>query len=441
MNACQSRPLSIVLGVCGGIAAYKAAYILRQLTEAGHDVHVVPTPASTQMVGVATWQALSHHPVATGIFENTERVDHIALAQGADLIIIAPATATTIAKIATGMADNLLTAITLAATCPVVLAPAMHTEMWNNPATQANIATLKARGMHICPPATGRLTGSDSGVGRLPEPADIVTFALAAVAEDSAETGASTTGEEPGAETTRSSDTPIAQTSAWRGMHVVITAGGTREAIDPVRYLGNRSSGRQGIALAKAAAARGARVDLIGANIEQHLLDGLPALVRYTAVTSAAELQEAACAQAASADVVIMAAAVADYRPVTRHITKHKKNGDAPLTLELVQNPDVLRGLVRERRPGQIIVGFAAETGDEHHSALELGRQKARRKGADLLAINAVGYERGFGDVPNEVTIVDSTGQTVSQGGGSKADVAAVILDAIAAMRADSQRG
>lgn len=430
MNASQSRPLSIILGVCGGIAAYKAAYILRQLTEAGHDVHVVPTPASTQMVGVATWQALSHHPVATGIFENTERVDHIALAQGADLVIIAPATATTIAKIASGMADNLLTAITLAASCPVVLAPAMHTEMWNNAATQANIATLKARGIHVCPPASGRLTGSDTGVGRLPEPADIVDFALAAIGERI-----------PEVKVTEREDGPDTQTAAWQGLHVVVTAGGTREAIDPVRYLGNRSSGRQGIALAEAAAARGAHVDLIGANIERHLLDGLPAQVRHTAVTSAAELQDEVRAHAASADVVIMAAAVADYRPATCQETKHKKDGEAPLTLELVQNPDILRGLVRERRPGQIIVGFAAETGDAHHSALDLGRDKARRKGADLLAINAVGYERGFGDVPNEVTIVDSLGKTVSAGGGSKADVAEVILNAIAAMRADSQQG
>lgn len=403
MTRTQSRPLRICYGVCGGIAAYKGAYLLRQFTEAGHDVTVMATESALQMVGAPTWQALSGKPVATDIFAGSTHVDHIRLASEADLVVIAPATANTIAKLACGMADNILTATVLATTAPVVIAPAMHTGMWENPATQQNVATLRARGMHVMTPASGRLTGTDSGIGRLPEPQAIAAYALASVA-------------------------PIPRD--LEGKTVLVTAGGTREALDPVRYLANRSSGRQGVAIAAAAARRGAKVELLAANIAADVLALLPPEVQVDEVSSARELSAACQQAAASADVIVMAAAVADYRPAATSESKRKKTGDS-LTLELVENPDILRELVRAKRPGQIIIGFAAETGDEQKTAVQYGIEKARRKGADMLAINTVGANTGFGDTDNYVHLVTADGALLGEGGGAKSDVATVILDTL----------
>jgi phosphopantothenoylcysteine decarboxylase/phosphopantothenate--cysteine ligase len=401
--------LRIVLGVTGGIAAYKAAYLLRRFREAGHRVRVVPTEAALRMVGRPTWEALSGEPVRTSVFDDAEHVDHVALGRSADLVVVAPATADLLARAATGMADDLLTATLLTVTCPVLLAPAMHTEMWLHPATQANVATLRARGTHVLDPEVGRLTGTDTGAGRLPEPEAIAAAALALVGRPS-------------------------PTADLAGLEVVVSAGGTREPLDPVRFLGNRSSGRQGIALAAAAARRGARVTLVAANVDAALTAPLGALT-VVPVETTAELREAVRDAARSADVVVMAAAVADFRPTTSATHKIKKtHGSAPAPITLVENPDVLAELAAERlRPGQVVVGFAAETGDDDADVLEHGRAKARRKGADLMAVNAVGTAAGFGDVPNAVTVLDADGQVVARAEGTKDDVADALLDAVAA--------
>jgi len=400
--------MRIILGVAGGIAAYKAALVLRLLTEVGHDVRVIPTRASLEFVGRATWEALSGQPAPSDVFEDVPHVPHVELGKGADLVVVAPATADLLSRAATGRADDLLTATLLTARCPVLLAPAMHTEMWEHPATRANVATLRSRGVHVLEPASGRLTGADTGRGRLPEPADIVAAALALVG---------------------STDAP----HDLAGQHVVISAGGTREPLDPVRFLGNRSSGRQGWALAETALARGARVTLVAANVT------LPAPARadVVAVETTAELRDAVRAAAKDADVVVMAAAVADFRPATAAETKIKKraDGSAPV-LELVETPDILAELATERlRPGQLVVGFAAETGDSDASVLEHGRAKARRKGADLLVVNAVGEGRGFGTADNSVTILDAHGDAVMSAAGSKAAVAHAVWDAVATLR------
>lgn len=397
--------LRVLLGVSGGIAAYKAVLLLRLLREAGHRVRVVPTESALRMVGRPTWEALSGEPVRTSVFDDAENVDHVALGRSADLVVVAPATADLLARAATGRADDLLTATLLTVTCPVLMAPAMHTEMWHHPATVANVATLRARGVHVLEPDSGRLTGADSGPGRLPEPEAIAAAALALVG-----TG------------------PLA------GYRVVVSAGGTREPLDPVRFLGNRSSGRQGVAVAAEAARRGADVLLVAANVEAAVLTALPAAVAVEHVETTAELRDAVHAAAAEADVVVMAAAVADFRPAARAGHKIKKTATGEVApLELVTNPDVLAELVAARRPGQVVVGFAAETGDAAADALTHGREKARRKGADLLAVNRVGEDAGFGDVPNEVTVLDARGEVVAHGGGTKADVAAVLLDTVTA--------
>ncbi|WP_225754509.1 bifunctional phosphopantothenoylcysteine decarboxylase/phosphopantothenate--cysteine ligase CoaBC [Actinotalea sp. Marseille-Q4924] len=394
--------MRILLGVGAGIAAYKSALLLRLLTESGHEVRVVPTRASLAFVGTATWEALSGRPVTTDVFQNVPEVEHVRLGKEADLVVVAPATADLLARAATGRADDLLTAALLTARCPVLLAPAMHTEMWEHPATRANVATLRSRGVHVLDPAVGRLTGADSGAGRLPEPEEIAEAALALVG------------------------TPLRQDLA--GRRVVVSAGGTREPLDPVRFLGNRSTGRQGYALASAAAARGAEVTLVAANVS--LPD--PAGVAVVPVETTAELRAAVREHAAAADVVVMAAAVADYRPATTASSKLKKDGDGGLTLELVQNPDVLAELAQDRlRPGQVVVGFAAETGDASGSVLEHGRAKALRKGADLLVVNAVGAGRGFGEVENEVVVLDREGTDVVRSGGTKEHVAHAVWDAI----------
>jgi phosphopantothenoylcysteine decarboxylase / phosphopantothenate---cysteine ligase len=396
----------VVLGVAGGIAAYKSALLLRLLREAGHEVRVVPTPAALEFVGAATFEALSGQPVTTSVFEGTEHVDHVRIGREAELVVVAPATADLLARAAAGIADDLLTATLLTATCPVLYAPAMHTEMWRHPATAANVATLRDRGAHVLDPADGRLTGRDSGPGRLPEPEEIAGAALALVE----------TASQPGP--------PRGDLS---GRAVLVSAGGTREPLDPVRFLGNRSSGRQGIAVAAAAARRGARVQLVAANVDPALL---PAGADVTAIETTAELEAEMTARAADADVVVMAAAVADYRPAATSEAKVKKSGE-PLTLSLVENPDVLAGLVAARRPGQLVIGFAAETGDDSVDALTHGRAKARRKGADLLAVNAVGVGVGFGDVPNEIAVLDAGGELVTRVAGSKDAVAEGLLDAV----------
>ncbi|MCK6209201.1 bifunctional phosphopantothenoylcysteine decarboxylase/phosphopantothenate--cysteine ligase CoaBC [Georgenia sp. EYE_87] len=398
--------MRIVLGVTGGIAAYKAALVLRLLREAGHRVRVVPTEAALRMVGRPTWEALSGEPVRTDVFDDAEHVDHVALGRGADLVIVAPATANLLAKAAAGLADDLLSTTLLTVTCPVLLAPAMHTEMWLHAATQANVATLRGRGVHVLDPDSGRLTGADTGPGRLPEPAAIVAAALALVS-------------------------PAIDDLAGRS--VVVSAGGTREPIDPVRFLGNRSSGRQGVALAVAAARRGATVTLVAANVDDALVPDHPAIA-VRRVETTLELRDAVRDAGSGADVVVMAAAVADFRPATTTTHKIKKTSAGPAPIELETNPDILAELAAERlREGQVVVGFAAETGDATGDVLAHGREKARRKGADLLAVNEVGADRGFGDVPNEVTILDGEGSVVGRGSGTKAQVADAVWDAVAA--------
>lgn len=396
--------MRIVLGVAGGIAAYKSVLLLRLLREAGHAVRVVPTRAALEFVGRATWEALSGEPVTTDVFEDVDQVAHVAVGKQAELVIVAPATADLLARAATGQADDLLTATLLVARCPVLLAPAMHTEMWEHPATVANVATLRSRGVHVLDPVAGRLTGSDTGPGRLPEPEAIAEVALALVS------------------------TPAQDLV---GRHVVISAGGTREPLDPVRFLGNRSSGRQGVALARAARDRGARVTLVAANLTVPTPAGLDVVHAETG----AELRDAVRAAAKDADVVVMAAAVADYRPRTAVETKIKKNPDgAAPVLELVETVDILAELAHERlRAGQVVVGFAAETGDGDGSVLDHGRAKALRKGADLLVVNAVGDGRGFGTDANDVTILDGRGDVVATASGSKDLVAHAVWDVVSA--------
>lgn len=405
---------NILLGVAGGIAAYKACLLLRQLSEAGHDVTVVPTANALEFVGKTTWEALSGRPVSTSVFERVHAVPHVALGQAADLVIVAPATADLLSRAATGRADDLLTNVLLTAHCPVLVAPAMHTEMWQHPATQHNVATLRERGVLILDPADGRLTGADSGPGRLPEPDDIAQTALSLL------------------------DDPTTVAAARHrdlaGRRVVVSAGGTHEALDPVRFVGNSSSGRQGIALARAATLRGASVTLVAAN----LCLPVPAGVDVVPVTSTADLAEAMRAAAADADALVMAAAPADFTPAAPATSKLKKQGEAGLRLDLVQTTDVLAALVRERRPGQVIVGFAAETASDPDALLALGRAKLRRKGADLLVVNDVSGGAVFGKPGNSVTILDADG-VVGEATGDKHLIAHRIWDAVVA-RADSPR-
>ncbi|WP_147917408.1 bifunctional phosphopantothenoylcysteine decarboxylase/phosphopantothenate synthase [Ruania zhangjianzhongii] len=428
--------MRILLGVSGGIAAYKVAIALRLLREGGHRVRVIPTEAALEFVGRATWEALSGEPVTTSVFQGTAQVDHVRLGREADLVVVAPATADLLARAATGRADDLLTTTLLTVSCPVLVAPAMHTEMWAHPATQANVATLRQRGVSVLDPAVGRLTGADTGAGRMPEPEEIVTAALALVHGRTGDSVLGDGADEQGAGTDQHGNgrpgvSAKGQSSAdLRGVTVAVSAGGTREALDPVRFLGNRSSGRQGVALARAAADRGATVHLAAANVDSALL---PAGVQVHEVESTAELQDVMTRLAAEADVLVMAAAVADFRPSQSAAAKTKKRADGSVApIELVQNPDILAGLVSRRQPRQVIVGFAAETGDESGSVLDHGRAKAKRKGADLLAVNAVGSGAGFGDVPNTVHLLNAAGEQVGHASGSKDEVAAAIWDAAA---------
>ena len=415
--------MRIVLGVAGGIAAYKAAHIIRRLRELDHSVKVVPTANALKFIDAPTLEALSGQTVTTDVFDEIDTVNHVRIGQEAELVIIAPATADLIAKIAAGRADDLLTASVLTTTAQVVVAPAMHTEMWLNPATVANIATLRSRGVHVLDPAVGRLTGPDSGPGRLPEPEDIVAYALSVKDADAGD--------------------PAAAASDARGVltgrRIVISAGGTREPLDPVRFLGNRSSGKQGIALAKAAHAAGADVELVAANIDSGLLTGLPDDITITPVESTLQLQDAMQSAQTRADAIIMAAAVADYRPAETTDSKMKKSGDEGLTLRLVQNPDILRGLVDERSRqtrlrDQVIVGFAAETGDAETTALDYARAKFRRKGVDLLVFNDVSDDQAFGHDDTMVQIITSDAGDINVGEefhGSKDHVSQKVIAAL----------
>jgi phosphopantothenoylcysteine decarboxylase/phosphopantothenate--cysteine ligase len=395
--------MRIVLGVAAGIAAYKACELLRLLTESGHNVTVVPTPAALNFVGAATWEALSGQPVAVSPWESVPEVPHVRLGQEADLVLVAPATADLMARAAAGMSDDLLTAVLLTARCPVIFAPAMHTEMWEHPATRANVATLRVRGCIVLDPASGRLTGQDSGPGRLPEPAELYATAQRVLARGAA-----------------------AFVPDLAGRTVVISAGGTREELDPVRYLGNWSSGKQGYALARTAASRGAAVTLVAANTD--LAD--PAGVRVIRVTSAAEMRVEMLAAAADADAIVMAAAVADFRPAARSDIKIKKDGALPEPIVLAENPDIVRDLVASRRsPSQVIVAFAAETGD----VLANGRAKLARKGSDFLVVNQVGNGLAFGTADNEATVLSADGTEVKLRRAHKDEIADAIWDLVAA--------
>lgn len=391
----------VVLGVSGGIAAYKACELLRRLTESGHDVRVVPTAASLNFVGEATWAALSGNPASTEVWESVHEVPHVRIGQTADLVVVAPATADMLAKAAHGLADDLLTNTLLTARCPVVFAPAMHTEMWEHPATQENVATLRRRGAVVIEPAVGRLTGKDTGKGRLPDPEEIFEVCVRVLARGVAEPDLA-------------------------GRHVVISAGGTREPLDPVRFLGNRSSGKQGYALARTAVARGARVTLVSANAA--LAD--PAGVDLVRVGTALQLREAVLKAAADADAVVMAAAVADFRPAEYAGGKiKKKDGQEPAPVALVRNPDILAEISADRaREGQIVVGFAAETDD----VLANGRSKLLRKKCDLLVVNEVGEAKTFGSEENEAVILSSDGSELAVPYGPKEALADVIWDQVA---------
>lgn len=453
----------IVVGVSGSISAYKATFIIRQLRAAGHEVKVVASAAALKFIGESTLAALSGAPVASQLFSDAGAVEHVAIAEWAQLLLIAPASADLIAKLAVGRADDMLTTTALTTTAPIVISPAMHTQMWQHPATVANVETLRLRGVKVIEPASGRLTGKDSGPGRLPEPEQIVAQALEFLRQSEHSKAASNGGGAQVVDAVQnqgegrlsygqlSQDGPTQdqlspdrhQLSQDRpkdltGKHFVISAGGTREAIDPVRFLGNRSSGLQGIALARAAVERGAHVTLVAANIEAALLAQLPEQVEVVKVVSALQLRDAVHEAGRSAQVIVMCAAVADFRPKTYAGFKLKKSTDSgetdkSYTLELVENPDILAGLAAQRlNEGQVIVGFAAETGDEHTSALEYGRRKALKKGADLLAVNTVGATSGFGDVANEIHVLDSHGQQVGHSAGSKLQVARDLVELIA---------
>ena len=392
----------VVLGVSGGIASYKAAELLRLFTESGHSVRVVPTESSLNFVGTATWEALSGKPVQVGVFEHVDEVAHVRIGKSADLVVVAPATANILAKAAHGLADDLLTNTLLTARCPVMFAPAMHTEMWENAATQANVAILRERGHIVLEPAVGRLTGVDTGKGRLPAPAEIFRAALNVLEG-------------------REQD--------LAGRHVVVSAGGTREFLDPVRFLGNRSSGRQGFALAEAAVARGARVTVVAANVSLPP----PAGVTVVPVVSTEELRQQVHLATVDADAVVMAAAPADFRPAEFVDAKIKKTPDgiAP-QIHLVENADILVELVAARtskRP--VIVGFAAETGDATATVIEHARAKLVRKGCDLLVVNDVSDGKVFGRDDTEAVVLGADGTLVEVPPGSKSVLAHSIWDAV----------
>ncbi len=398
----------VVVGVSGGIAAYKTVTLVRALVTNGHEVHVVPTDDALRFVGTATWEAISRHPVTTSVHDDVAEVRHVALGTRADLVIVAPATANTLAKMSAGIAGDLLGVTLLATTAPVLVAPAMHTAMWEHPATQHNVATLRSRGVQVIGPADGPLTGGDSGPGRMVEPEEIAAAAEAL----------------------------LAPRGDLAGRVVAVSTGGTREPLDPVRFLGNRSSGRQGTQVALAAAARGARVRLVAGHVDDGVLTAAAhhPSIEVTRVSTAAELHEAMRVASAGADAVVMAAAVADFRPqIVSDQKLRKEDGDGTATLSLVANPDILLDLVANRKAGQRIVGFAAETADDDAELLERGRRKLARKGADLLVVNRVDWDRGFESPDNEAVLLTPDG-SVGDVRGTKRDVADALWDAVAAL-------
>ncbi len=409
--ACNDRNVFIVVAVTGGIAAYKSVHLVRLLVKAGHEVHVVPTDDALRFVGLPTWQGVSRNAVTTSVHDDVASVRHVALGQSADLVIVAPATANSLAKMAVGIADNLVGTTLLATRAPVVVAPAMHTEMWQHPATVNNIEVLRSRGVVVVGPETGELTGGDSGAGRMSEPETIVDAALSAA-------GAG---------------------RDLAGLRVLVSTGGTREPIDPVRFLGNRSSGRQGVAVALAAAQRGAAVTLVAAHTDEGVLATVSGQrhIALERVSTARELEEAMHTRAALSDVIVMAAAVADYRPV--EVSSHKLSkeaaGDGVRSLDLAVTPDILRALVADRANGQTIVGFAAETPQNGETLVDRGRRKAARKGVDLLAVNEVGWSQGFESEANALTIIDRAGAVVNDVSGTKRQVADALWDAIVVTR------
>ncbi|RZS43205.1 phosphopantothenate-cysteine ligase /phosphopantothenoylcysteine decarboxylase [Herbihabitans rhizosphaerae] len=403
----SDRP-RVVLGVGGGIAAYKACEVLRRLTESGHEVRVLPTRAALNFVGAATFEALSGQPVHTDVFTDVPEVPHVRIGQRADLVMVVPATADLLAKAAHGLADDLLTNTLLTARCPVLMVPAMHTEMWEHPATVDNVALLRSRGTIVTEPASGRLTGKDTGKGRLADPAEIVDLARLLLS--------------------RADALP----RDLEGLRVVVSAGGTREPLDPVRYLGNRSSGKQGYALARTAAQRGADVTLVAAHTVA-LPD--PTGVRLVHAGTAEQLRDAVHEASADADVVVMAAAVADFRPASKADHKIKKTDRDPDPVTLVRNPDILAELVAKRRDGQTIVGFAAETGDSGADVLDHARAKLKRKGCDLLVVNAVGEGKAFEVEENSGWLLSATGDERPITLGSKSQMATEVWDAIHTLR------
>ncbi len=402
----------IVVGVAGGIAAYKACTVVRQLTEAGHEVRVIPTESALKFVGAATFEALSGQPVHTGVFESVHEVPHVRIGQQADLVVVAPATADVLARAVAGRADDLLTGTLLTARCPVLFAPAMHTEMWFHPATVDNVATLRSRGAVVLEPASGRLTGADTGPGRLPEAEEITTLA--------------------GLLLERGDALPY----DLSGVKALVTAGGTREPLDPVRFIGNRSSGKQGYAVARVMAQRGAEVTLVAGNTSG-LVD--PAGVNVVHIGSATQLQDAVTKLAPEANVLVMAAAVADFRPAQVATAKIKKGASEPSSIDLVRNDDVLAGAVRARAEGQLpnmraIVGFAAETGDANGDVLFHARAKLQRKGCEMLVVNAVGEGKAFEVDHNDGWILAADGTETVLEHGSKTLMASRIVDAIGAL-------
>ena len=407
----------VVVGVSGGIAAYKAVQLVRLLVKDGHDVHVVPTENALRFVGQPTWEAISRNPVTTSVHDDVASVRHVALGQRADLVVIAPATANTLAKMAAGLADDLLGTTLLATTAPVLVAPAMHTEMWRHPATQVNVSTLIERGVHMIGPVSGELTGGDSGPGRMAEPEDI----YAAI----------------GRELGRGAQSASPLDAFASGQRWLVTAGGTREPLDPVRFIGNRSSGKQGIEVALAAAARGAEVTLIAANVDPSVLSrasgsGADGRIQVLRVSTAAELEETVAVEAPSCDVIVMAAAVSDFRiPEVSGEKLRKEDTAGALTLTLVETNDILAGLAAHRHDEQIVVGFAAETPGEK-TLVERAMAKRERKGCDLLAANEVGWSTGFESDENRLVIVDERG-VVAEVEGSKKDTAEALVGAILA--------
>ena len=406
----MSTPLRIVVGITGGIAAYKAVSVIRQFVKDGHFVEVIATEAALQFVGRPTLEAISRNAVYTSVYDDVAQVRHVAMGQRADVIVVAPATANSIAQFAAGLAPDLLGNTVLARRCPLVLAPAMHTEMWENPATVENIQTLRDRGVLIVGPGNGKLTGDDTGIGRMSEPEEIVAATYSASVEHP-----------------RSADRLPA--FDLEGRRILISGGGTREPIDPVRFIGNRSTGTQAVSLAARAAARGAYVTLVAANLEVEA----PVGINVTRVSTTAELRDAMLREQSAHDVVIMAAAVADYRPAIVSESKLKKDAvGEQLTIEMIQNPDVLLELVNAKPMGQIVVGFAAETAETPEELVELGRTKIARKKCDFLVLNRVGWDEGFGKQGNSVTVLSQAGDIVETAAGSKLSVADVILEVVA---------